>query len=73
MSALQADREKAADATAHVSRAAKWAEAAAAAVEALGGVRIKAIGEDELALELAVAVPTGFAEGGPRAGGGGGV
>lgn len=63
MAAAQADRAKSADCNAHLGPAAAWAGAAAAAVEALGGVAIKSIGSNELVLELAVVVPTSLAAG----------
>ncbi|GBF92001.1 hypothetical protein Rsub_04725 [Raphidocelis subcapitata] len=65
LTALQADREKAADSGAHLSRAAKWAEAAAAAVEALGGVAIKEIAPGRLVLQITCCVPTALAADAP--------
>ena len=84
LQALQADRAKAAGVDAHLARAAKWAGAAAAALEALGGVAIREIGDGFVALDLTTAAPEGLAPGAPlreersvltlrlRPGGGGG-
>lgn len=65
LSVLQADKAKAADATAYVSRATFWAEAAAAAVEALGGLSIHSIEEDRLVVKVVCWVPTSLASGAP--------
>jgi hypothetical protein len=63
VSSLQAESARTAGAGAHLSRAAKWAEAAAAAVESLGGVGISSIEPDRLVVLITCRVPTSLAAG----------